>query len=673
MKKTNFKCLTNNFRLYSINILFILLSFYTSQAQLIFEEGFEDGIDAWKPAPANYSFTDMSREGIKSIRFLPVAGDKRSELVINDGFGQFDWGTEYWVGFSLRIVQPTYGYGVICQHHSIPMQWDEFGSGPNSFTIKIIDDKNLEIRTSTNASNVDVIPGSDSAGWGTQSVTKGYSVGTWYDFVLHFNYALDETGFIEVWMNEEKVVDITGPTVYRYDRGGRLRTTQQYQKIGMYYGTGNESVAGELLYDAYRIWKGEGGSYADVAPKNNETRVATPVFSVPTGNYFDSQSVGITTGTEGATIRYTIDGSEPSKTNGIIYSSPVTISATTTLKAIAYKADMDNSSITSADYVILLPQPIFSPSPGTYSDTQLVMISSDSQGVTIRYTTDGSNPSKSYGTIYSAPISISESTILKTIAYNSENRESLVISGSYDIISGGEFTVYEAELLTVSSDAASTIKNPEDVNASNGSYSLLGPPSENFEGSYATYSINVSEAGTFNIKAMITTRDNRGIYQLKIDDVDQGGEINCYSEGSGTLYSEVDLGAVTLTAGEHSFSFVCIGRDPLSNQAKLGLDYLKLTDTTLALDIFSQVPEIISISPNPAINEFFVELEPDKLISFEYKISSVSGKLVLLKKASVFEPGRHSVKIDISQLRQGIYLVSFMIDEKSKIYKLIKK
>jgi PA14 domain/Chitobiase/beta-hexosaminidase C-terminal domain/Divergent InlB B-repeat domain/FlgD Ig-like domain len=80
--------------------------------------------------------------------------------------------------------------------------------------------------------------------------------------------------------------------------------------------------------------------------------VAAPVFNPPPGTYSSAQSVAIITSTPGATIRYTIDGSDPSDSSGTLYSGPVPISGTTTLKAIAYKTGMTNSSVTSGTYTI---------------------------------------------------------------------------------------------------------------------------------------------------------------------------------------------------------------------------------------------------------------------------------------------------------------------------------
>ena len=79
-------------------------------------------------------------------------------------------------------------------------------------------------------------------------------------------------------------------------------------------------------------------------------QVEAPVFSVQAGTYSAEQSVGIT-GPAGAAIYYTTDGSTPTASNGTLYSSPITISARTTLKAVAI-VNGQSSAVTSAEYII---------------------------------------------------------------------------------------------------------------------------------------------------------------------------------------------------------------------------------------------------------------------------------------------------------------------------------
>jgi len=84
--------------------------------------------------------------------------------------------------------------------------------------------------------------------------------------------------------------------------------------------------------------------------------------------------------------------------------------------------------------------PTFSPAAGTYTSTQSVAISCSTSGATIRYTTDGSTPTSSSGTIYSSSISVSSTKTIKAIAYKSGYANSSVASATYTISSGSSET-----------------------------------------------------------------------------------------------------------------------------------------------------------------------------------------------------------------------------------------
>ena len=81
--------------------------------------------------------------------------------------------------------------------------------------------------------------------------------------------------------------------------------------------------------------------------------VATPVISLPSGTYINSQSVTITD-TPGSTIYYTIDGSTPTAAS-IAYSGPITISSSETLNAIAVAVNYNQSAVASTTYTIKSP------------------------------------------------------------------------------------------------------------------------------------------------------------------------------------------------------------------------------------------------------------------------------------------------------------------------------
>ena len=78
------------------------------------------------------------------------------------------------------------------------------------------------------------------------------------------------------------------------------------------------------------------------------TQVATPTI-IGTTPFTESTTATITCATDGATIHYTTDGSTPTSSS-TTYSSPIAISATTTVKAIAVKSGMTDSEVASQTF-----------------------------------------------------------------------------------------------------------------------------------------------------------------------------------------------------------------------------------------------------------------------------------------------------------------------------------
>ncbi len=84
--------------------------------------------------------------------------------------------------------------------------------------------------------------------------------------------------------------------------------------------------------------------------------------------------------------------------------------------------------------------PTLSPSPGSYTTTQTVTLSDTTPGAVIHYTTDGTTPTAS-SPAYSAPLQISTSTTLQTIAVASGYTNSAVSRGTYTINPQGTISV----------------------------------------------------------------------------------------------------------------------------------------------------------------------------------------------------------------------------------------
>lgn len=177
------------------------------------------------------------------------------------------------------------------------------------------------------------------------------------------------------------------------------------------------------------------------APINSNT-VYAPILSPSGGSYGSAQSVVMSSYTTGADIWYTTDGSTPSAGGGtsVLYSSAVSVTVTTTLKAIAVKSGMTDSSVTTETYTISAATPASAPTSslaaGTYDRamTQAITLTTSSSGASIYYTVDGTTPTTS-STLYTAAIPVDTTTTVKAIASGGGFSDSTVASFVYTIIS----------------------------------------------------------------------------------------------------------------------------------------------------------------------------------------------------------------------------------------------
>jgi hypothetical protein len=97
-------------------------------------------------------------------------------------------------------------------------------------------------------------------------------------------------------------------------------------------------------------------------------------------------------------------------------------------------------------------------------------------------------------------------------------------------------------------------------------------------GAHLQFTINVGQAGTYDVRYATKQFPNRAIVQLSVNGVNAGSPQDEYNaSGAGTL-KEYDLGAVTFsTAGNYGFNFTATGHNASSSGYTVVVDYIKLT------------------------------------------------------------------------------------------------
>ena len=250
-----------------------------------------------------------------------------------------------------------------------------------------------------------------------------------------------------------------------------------------------------------------------IAGTAEEDTPADPTFGVVAGTYLPTQTITLACATTGANIYYTTDGSEPSNSNGTLYTAAFTLPSVGiyTVKAIAVSSGGTKySSVVSRTYTIeeaTPADPTFSPAAGTYKAAQSITISCATSGAVIHYTTDGTTPTASSPT-YSSAISLSTNGTytVKAIAVSSGGtKTSDVVTATYTInittppaaprfsLAGGTYNTPQS--IQVVAEEGCTITYYWGTNSSN-------EPSVNYTGA-----VVLNSAGTYYLKAYATKDD----------------------------------------------------------------------------------------------------------------------------------------------------------------------
>ncbi len=229
---------------------------------------------------------------------------------------------------------------------------------------------------------------------------------------------------------------------------------------------------------------------------------ATPTFTVAAGIFQTAQTVSILDSLQGATIYFTTDGSTPT-TASEVFTTPITISATTTLQAIAVVSGYSESAVTSGLYTIQVTPTITWGTPAAISygtplsNTQLDATSSvagtfaytpalgsilteGAQTLKVTFTpTDATNYTNATATVtltvnqatptiqWSTPAAISYGTTLGNVLNAAALNDSTAVAGSFAYTatpSGGAAAAVTASTIPlVGSYTLTTIFTPTDT------------------------------------------------------------------------------------------------------------------------------------------------------------------------------------------------------------------
>ena len=251
------------------------------------------------------------------------------------------------------------------------------------------------------------------------------------DGTITWKYVNKLAVFYGFGMISSAPVDITPPVVTVSPVEGTYTSTQLVtlatDEVATIYYTldGSNPTQNDTVYSSpISLNSNKTLKYFAVDSSGNKSVIKTAVYvisidttapivtpSILTGTYTSTQSVTLSVN-ESATIYYTLDGSTPT-TSSTVYTAPISITNTTTLKYFAKDLANNISSVQTQTYTIDTTPPVITinPAAGIYNSTKLVTLSAN-ETATIYYTTDGSTPTQS-STVYSTPLSISATTTLK--------------------------------------------------------------------------------------------------------------------------------------------------------------------------------------------------------------------------------------------------------------------
>lgn len=173
---------------------------------------------------------------------------------------------------------------------------------------------------------------------------------------------------------------------------------------------------------------------SDVATADYLFQCADPAFNLASCESNNALVVTMATSTAGGSIHYTIDGNAPTA-DSPVYSGPsVVVDGETTVKAFVTKDGWTPSQMVERTYTFVCSDPVFSIAPGSYSETQSVTMTTETNGSTIHYEVDGTTATpKSPVYAKGSVLNVSSDMHLSAIVVKDGYRNSNTVDGDYFI------------------------------------------------------------------------------------------------------------------------------------------------------------------------------------------------------------------------------------------------
>ena len=376
------------------------------------------------------------------------------------------------------------------------------------------------------------------------SSTKRYAVDAYFDMADRGYFQ-----FVDGLSDENSNWD--GLTGRYYASGNSDVAVDNYPMDGtvpLYFTNSTEYSSGKYAFTV------PAGMYTIVADKKNWQIYVTqkPVTMTINGTtYFDENSTATLSSnlTElGGKIYYTLDGSDPTASS-TLYSEPIPITATTTVKAIAILNHI-KSAIADKTFTKTPKAPVITPNGGSIHEATQVTITCETEGASIYYTLDESTPTNVVSEtnfLYSEPFTISKTTTVKARAY---------VGDTYSSITTAKFT-YSEPIIPGTGDFQLVTKASQLVAGNEliivTTFEGLDDELETVTYNYAMGAINSSNKGSHT-----TDFTFQGVIGIANSAITAGSGVNILklggSDGAFTLQQESDEKFLSMTKSNTNIS-----------------------------------------------------------------------------------------------------------------------